>query len=356
MTVPLTLMIFLPILGGHIGDRFGRKLVSNICDALGGIGFTGILFMANDFWLIIVAMIIQGLGATAIGVWQTLLIEGTPADCRVTIFSFLRLIWIIAGFLTPIAGILVSVYGVIQGSRYIFLTAVMTNGIMLIIRQILLRESEIGKILSSSNNTVSSQSKNYAETLKTVTEHKGLLVLFLLSVLVNIPERLATTFTPLYLTDWKAWALDKSAVSVIPMASSISTLVAVSLILPRLKHKHIRKALLFSYTAGFFGLMVLVIAPKGSIDLAILSAIFDSARSLPILPVLLINTVDEIDPFAQVKIASLATTFSSLVSSPIPTFGGYLYALNPTLPFLLGAVFLILGINLLLIDKKNLSK
>lgn len=349
MTLPLIFQTFFPVLGGYLADRFGRKRVIMFFDIVGWIGYPGTLFLATEFWHIIVAMTFQGLASTIFGVWQTYLIEDTKSHHRVGIFSFIRVTSIVASLLTPIAGALISLYGVEQGCRYIFLTSVVSNAIMFLIRQILLKESQIGKILSSDNEI--SRSKSYIQTLRMVAKHKDLLLLFTLSISGSISGRLMVNFRPLYLTDLNTLALNESIVSIIPMASSISSLVALSLIVPRLEQRNVRRALLLSYAIGFLGIVVLVIAPRGSMLLPILSAIFDSARylaALSILPVFLINTIDEVDPFTKAKIMSLITTFSALVSWPIPAFGGYLYTINPIYPFLFAAISLLIGLGLLL--------
>jgi len=187
--------------------------------------------------------------------------------------------------------------------------------------------------------------------LRTIAKHRKILTLFVLSAVGSLSGRLITTFRPLFLTDLRALALDESVASVIPMASSISSIIALSLIVPRLKPEHIGKALLVSYVSGSIGLVTLAMAPRDSMFLAVLSTVFDSARfvaTFSILPVLIFNTVDEVSPLAQAKIMSLTMTFSALVSWPMPAFGGLLYTVNPTFPFLLAAISLLVGTSLLL--------
>ena len=356
MTLPLIFQVFFPMLGGYLADRFGRKRVIMFFDIVGWIGYPGTLFIAREFWQIIVAMTFQGLASTIFGVWQTYLIEDTKSRHRVSVFGFMRIVSIVASLLTPMAGALISNYGVEQGCRYIFLTSVVSNTIMFLIRQILLRESEIGKILSSDNEI--SRPKSYIETLGIVAKHRDLLLLFTLSILGSMSGRLTVTFGPLYLTDLNTLALNESIASIIPMASSISSLVALSFIVPKLKQSNVRKALLISYAIGFLGIIVLIIAPTGSMLLAVLSAVFDSARYLAafsILPVFLVNAIDEVDPFTKAKIMSLITTFSALVSWPIPAFGGYLYTIEPTYPFLFAAISLLICEGLLLPARANMT-
>lgn len=357
LTLPLIFEIFFPVLGGYLADRFGRKRVVMFFDIVGWIGYPGMLFIAREYWQIIVAMSFRGLASTIFGVWQTFLIEDTKLRHRVSVLSFLRIVSIIAGLLTPIAGILISFFGVEQGCRYIFLISVTSNTIMFLIRQILLRESEIGKILSSDNEVP--RSKSYKETLILVAKHKRLFLLFALSILGNMSGALMVGFRPLYLTDLNTLALDESIVSAVPMTLSIVNLVALALIMPRLQQKKLRKALLLSYTIGFLGIVTLMIAPRGSMLFTILSTIFDSARYLAafsILPVFLFNVIDEINPFTKVKIMSLITTFSASISWPIPTFGGYLYTINPRYPFLFAEISLLICIGLLLLPIVDMNE
>jgi len=348
--LPLVLQIFLPMLGGYLADEFGRKRVLMTFDSVSWIGAMAMWFLAREPWQVIAAIFLQALSTTIFGVWETVLVEDTEPPYRVSIYSFLQMIYVFGGILTPIAGALVSLYGVEQGSRYMFLTALITVTIMFVIRQAYLKETKIGKMLSSSERGSLEETSGYVETFRTVTSHRKLLLLFLLTIIGGMQYPLVNTYKPLYLTDLKALALDDSIVSIVPMASSIPSLVALFLLVPRLKYKHIKRALLFSYICGLLGLVTLITAPRGSLTLAILSAILDSARFVSVFSILrafFVNTIDETNPFARAKIMSLITTFSALASWPVPAIGGYLYAANPILPFVLAAIFLVLSIGLI---------
>ena len=349
--LPLVFQAFLPMLGGYLADKFGRKRVLMLFDTTGWIGAMVMWSMAREPWQMVAAACFQGLSTTIYGVWETLLVEDTEPSYRVGIYGFIQLIYTFGGILTPIAGILISLYGVEQGCRYIFLTGLATVTTMFGIRQTYLRESAIGKMLASSERRDPLDGEGYVETINTVRKHKKLLLLFVLTIVGSMQVPLVNTFKPLYLSDSKALALDEGIVSIVPMASSIPSLIALSLIVPRLKHAYIRKALLFSYTCGFLGSVTLIMAPRGSLNLAIISAILDSARYVAIFSILrvfFVNTIDETNPLARAKIMSLITTFSALASWPVPLIGGYLYATSPILPFVTEAILLISSIFLML--------
>lgn len=351
VSLPLMFQMFMPMLGGYLADMFGRKRVLMSFDSVGWIGAMILWYVARGPLLLIIAMVFEGAVTTIYGVWETLLVEDTELVHRTSIYSYIQLIYIFAGLLTPIAGIFVSFYGVDKGCRSLALIAIIALIIVFSVRQIFLKESEIGKMLSFRNHQNKSVSKSsYMETLRNIAKEKKLMMTFALTMIGSIQYPLTNTYRPLYLSDPIALGLDAGIISIIPMASSIPSLIILSLVVPRLKHTRIRDALLFSYVCGILGLVTLMLAPRGSLNLAVLSSVLDSARYVAItaiLRVLLVNTIDETSPFARAKIMSLVTTFSALLTWPMPILGGYLYAINPTLPFVLCALSLALSIPLM---------
>jgi len=292
--LPIVLQMLLPTLGGYFADRFGRKRVYLLSD-IGWIASMAVWSMATDPWHAILALFLQGLTTTTFGIWETLLIEDTESQYRAGIYSLVQSNYIFRGLLTPVAGTLVFLYGVDQGCRYMFL---------------------------------------------------------MLSVLGSMTLPLISTYQPLYLSDSRALALDESAISLIPMASSIPSLIALSLFIPKLKQNHIRKALLVGYVCGIFSSAILITAPRGALVIAILSSVLDSARSIAIFSILkafLVNTIDEVNPLAKAKIMSLVTMYSAFASWPAPVIGGYLYTVSPAWPFIL--IILLLTGSLSLMSK-----
>jgi len=349
LMLPLIPQMFLPILGGYLADRFGRKRILMVFDSVGWLGSTAAWIVAREPIHVVVAALLQGLSTTIYGVWETLLVEDTQPHHRATIYSTIQMMYVFSGLLTPGAGALVSMYGVEQGSRYIFLAYLLALIAMFSTRQALLTESRIGVLLSSKGTEESSSGVGYVEVLKAIAKHKKLLIVFALTTIGTIQYELATIFKPLYLSDPKALALDESIISVVPMASSIPSLIALFYVIPKLSISRIRKALLFCYACGILGLVTLVVAPKGSLSLAVLSAILDSARYIAvfcILRTLLVNTIDEANELLRAKVMSLIIAFPALVSWPMPMVGGYLYTISPALPFLVTTLLLILSVYL----------
>jgi MFS family permease len=336
--------------GGYLADKFGRKMVIMVFPGIGWIGTMTTWFLAREPWHMILAALFLGLTTPAWGVWETLLVEDTEPAYRISVYSFIQMGRLFSSVLTPVAGTLIFLYGVDQGSRLIFFIGLVTTIIMIVFRQVFLVESKIGDMLMSSDRKTTSKPKNYFETIKSIAKHKNLLILFALTSIGTMQYPLINTYRPLFLIDSNAMALDESIVSVIPMTSSLSGLILLVFFFPRLKYSHIKKGLQLSFVCGLLGLLILIIAPKGSLILAIFSAVLDSVRRIAvsnILRVFFVNMIDKVNPFARAKIMSLNMVSSALVSWPMSLIGGYLYVIDPIFPFILIAFFLVLSMSLM---------
>ena len=173
------------------------------------------------------------------------------------------------------------------------------------------------------------------------------MAVFVLITTGSIGYQLVNTYRPLYLSDPKGLSLDEGSMSIVPMAASIPSLIALLFIVPRMKAARIKKATFYSYVLSAVGLLVLILAPKGSLALAVLSAMLDSARfiaTFSLIRTLLVNAIDEIDPMARAKIMSLSVSLPALTSWLSPMVGGYMYSIGPTIPFTASIILLVLSL------------
>ena len=61
------------------------------------------------------------------------------------------------------------------------------------------------------------------------------------------------------------------------------------------------------------------------------------------------NEIEEIDSRARAKALSITITLSSLINLPAPTLAGYLFSLNPKLPFMVVSGGLVISLATLLL-------
>ncbi|MCD6443825.1 MFS transporter [Candidatus Bathyarchaeota archaeon] len=147
ITLYSILQTFLPLLGGYLADRFGRKRVFMAFDVVGWITSLALWMLATEFWQMMLAIVFEGLVTVIFPVWECMLVEDTSPEYRASIYGYINLIYVSGNLLTPLAGLMVSTYGIVAGYRAMCMLALTTLTTMFILRQTLLRETEIGKVL-----------------------------------------------------------------------------------------------------------------------------------------------------------------------------------------------------------------
>jgi len=358
ITLYSILQTFLPLLGGYLADRFGRKRVFMLFDVVGWITSLILWILATEFWQMLLAIIFEGLNTVIFPVWECMLVEDTCPEHRASIYGYINLIYVSGSLLTPLAGIMVSTYGIIAGYRAMCILALTSLTTMFILRQIFLRETEIGKALLKERGEISGF-KGYRKALQIVVRRKPILLIFLCNILGALYYTISGTYNALYLTDSRGLALDESLASLVPAASSVTSILLLTIFSPMIREeKTLLKSLTIAYLLSALSLTVLVTAPKGYLSLATLSGVLSGFYTLayPAIRTFLTNRIDIVDEKARAKVLSLSTTFSALANWLTPTLAGYAYQIDPRIPFLASIAVLTTNIFITIAIKQSIKE
>jgi len=343
MTLYSILQIFLPIFGGYLADRFGRKRVLMLFDAVGWTGAMSLWIVARELWHMMLAIVFEALITVIYSVWECMLIEDTAPEYRASIFSTINLIYVIGGLLTPLAGLILTIYGVEAGCRILFTIALASLCIMFTVRQIFLRETEIGNLLMKERSDLSGF-KGYRRAIEIVFKTRAISLIFICTVLGGFYYTVSSTYNALYLTDPRGLGLSEELASVVPASSSIVSILLLTVVLPRIRgEENLLKILVFGYILSALSVITLIMAPSGCLILAVIAGTLGGFYILvyPTIRTILVNSIDLVDEKAKAKILSLTTTSSALVNWLTPTLAGYAYMINPKIPFSASVIVLI---------------
>lgn len=335
MTLYSILQIFLPLFGGYLADRFGRKRVLMLFDVVGWVSAMSLWLIARELWHMILAIVFEALITVIYSVWECMLIEDTDSEHRASIFSTINLIYVIGGLLTPLAGLILMSYGIELGCRMLFTIASISLCVMFTVRQIFLRETEIGNLLLRERGDLSGF-RGYRRAIGIVFRTKIILLVFICTVLGGFYYTVSGTYNALYLTDSRGLGLSEGLASIVPASSSIVAILLLTTILPKIRgEENLLKVLVFGYILAAISVTMLIIAPNGCLILAVTAGIMGGFYILvyPTIRTILVNRIDLVDERAKAKILSLSTTSSALVNWLTPTLAGYAYAINPKIPF-----------------------
>jgi MFS family permease len=326
----------MPLLGGYLADRFGRKRVFMLFDSVCWLTSLIIWAISYNIWHALLAYVIEGCASVIYSVWECLLVEDTMWEFRSLIYGSISAIWTIGSLTTPIAGYIIGLYGLDMGCRLLFLLAFCALVPAYIIRQIYLREPEIGRRVREDGSF--SGVKGYLNSLSLMRRSRTILTLLTIIVMAGFFNSSYAYFS-LYLIHREGLELSENVASLIPSVSSIVSLTLSLMVVPRLKSSgDYFKTLISGYSLGSLAIFLLINSPKGLLSTALLSGAllgFYSTVAFSVSRAFLANQIDAIDERARAKILSVTITLSSLINLPTPTIVGYLFSLNPKIPFII---------------------
>jgi len=256
----------------------------------------------------------------------------------------------IGSLTTPIAGMLIGLFGIDFGNRIILLIALVSLVTMFVLRWTLLHESK-ERLDDERRTKAHSNLKEYEKAIQTILNSKSLLIVLITSILGSVYYIATSDYLPLFLVDEKGLNLTASLASLIPLLSSSITLLSLLFYVPRLKSKeqHLL-ALIFGYASSTASYFMLVAFTRSSLVAALLFSVlngFYSSVSFSVSRTFLNNEIDEIDSDARISILSIVAISTNMANVLTPMLLGFLYSLNPKFPFMLVVVAMLLNIFLI---------
>jgi len=107
--------ILLPLAGGYLADKFGRKRILMLFDTFSWISSLMVWIITRNLWYAFAAYILESLSCVIYSVWECLLVEDTVPERRSGIYGYISLIYNVGTLSTPIAGYMIGIFGVDRG-------------------------------------------------------------------------------------------------------------------------------------------------------------------------------------------------------------------------------------------------
>lgn len=334
-SISLVLQMFFSLSGGYVTDKLGRKRTSLIFDLISWSIPTLIWAVAQNFYYFLVAAVINSLVRIVHTSWTCLLVEDTPPEDRVHVFTWIQIAGILAGFVAPIGGLMVKRYGLVPAVRGLYFFAFISMTTMFLLRNHLVKETSQGiqRMKDTKNQSFLSSIKDYKNAAKKLIFTPFTIVVFLLSVFTNINNIIRMNFFAIVLT--QKLEFSQQGLSFFPVVQSAIMLLIYLFIMPTLGKLNFKKPLLSAFAAMVLSNFLLVISPKQSFFMIILSTIltaYGTAVSFPFIESLLANSIDNNE---RAKTMSILYVILYGITAPFGYIGGVLSSISEELPFVL---------------------
>ena len=335
----------LALFAGVMVDKIGRRRTTILFGLISWPGSALLNFFAHSFWMFALAQIVCAFSKISDIGWQLILIEDADDEQRLTSFNMFGIIDILAGFFTPVAGVIVGSLGLVKAERGFLLFGAICMFIMIIHRHFKFHETDVGRLAVERSRAVSywGTLKNSLKQMKSVAAsgNRKLSCVLVIVVLFNAYQPIGAYsslyFAP-YLTD--VVGLDTAVISVLGIVNSLFMLSVYLFAVPAMSHFN----KLFSLTVGLsvqiLSMFLRIFLPAGSIAWAVVSvALFSVGFGLcrPFLDALMAEASPETE---RSGIYALKNVLISLASALAGSLSGFLYRLNPKSIYLASMILL----------------
>jgi MFS transporter, DHA1 family, tetracycline resistance protein len=339
-SVGLVLAMALSLASGSITDRLGRKRTTLLFDFLSWSGAVLLWALSKSFFWFVAAAVVNSLSRVVQTSWTCLMIEDTPEEQRVHLYSWIYVVGVVAGLIAPLAGLFVEGFGLVPAMRGLYLFAFVSMTGMFIVRNTMVEETRIGLVKMKETRHTSAKAvlADYGRVAARLSRSPLTLVAFLISTLVNIQAVLKNTFLAILLT--RGLSFSDASIAIFPAVGAAVTLVMYLLVLPTVSRWRTPRSMLVGLATSAAGMALLVICPPRSYVVVIASTLLTAAGSALMYPfsdTLVANTVQEND---RAKALSLFYVALFALSAPFGYLGGLAFASYDRLPFILAAFIL----------------
>ncbi len=336
-SITLALQMVFSLVSGYVTDRLGRRRASLIFDLISWSIPTLLWAFAQNFAFFLIAGAVNSLVRIVANSWTCLMIEDTPPGERVHTFTWISVAGILAGFFSPVAGLLVGRFGLVPSLRGLYLFAFASMTFMFFFRNYMVTETRMGlqKLSEGGKAGLGKITAEYAGIARSLASNRMALIAFLINILININVVLRGTFLSILLT--KTLGFPEGAIAVFPFVHAGIMLFIFVFVMPSLARRGTSGPLFIGTSLLVLSALVLVVSPPLSwfavVSSTVLGAV-GTALAAPISDTLVSNSVPEKD---RAKAMSLFYAAYFALTAPFGYIGGRLSAVSDRLPLALAA-------------------
>lgn len=344
LSIAMVFQVFFSFFGGIMTDKLGRKFTAMLGDFFGWILACLIWAISNNFWLFLIAAILNCFEQINQTAWYCLLIEDARPKDLVNIYTWVNIGGMVAVFFAPISGLFVDAYSLEPVMRILYLLFAVSMIIKMFITLKFCKETKQGEIRKKETEGVPviRMLGEYRQLIPYLIKDRGVLKVIAVSVLLYITNMVNTSFFGLYVT--QRLGISENYLAVFPMLNAAVMLIFMVGIQHRLSITKFKIPLWIGLILNCAAALMLITAPTDNLIPVLFNIFINAVAAALINPRkdALLQLV--IDPQERARLNALIISSTIALSSPFGYLVGYLSSLDRRLPFGFTIVLFILAI------------
>ena len=343
LSIAMVVQVFFSFFGGILTDKVGRKFTTMMGDFFGWALACLVWSVSNNFWLFLIAAILNCFEQINQTAWYCLLIEDAHPKDLVGIYTWVNIGGLVAIFFAPLSGLFVNAYSVVPVVRVLYFLFSLTMITKVFITLKFCRETKQGRIRRAETKGVSvfHMLGEYRQLVPRLLKDKGALKAVAVSVLLYITNMVSTNFFSLYVT--QRLGLSENYLALFPILNAAVMLIFMVGIQPRMSAMKFRVPLWIGLALYCVAALVLIFSPTNSLGFVLIYVFMAAVAAALVNPrkdaLLQLN----INPQERARLNALIMASTIALSSPFGYLAGWLSSLDRRLPFAFALLLFLLA-------------
>lgn len=333
LSITMVIQVFFSFFAGILADKLGRKFTTMMGDFFGWALACLVWSVSHNFWLFLLAAILNCFEQINQTAWYCLLIEDAQPTDLVGLYTWVSIGGLVAIFFAPLSGLLVNAYSVVPVVRVLYVLFSLTMLTKSLITLKFCKETKQGQIRRAETKGVSvfHMLGEYRHLIPKLLRDKGVLKAVAVSVILYITNMVSTNFFSLYVT--QRLGLSENVLALFPILNAAVMLVFMVGIQHRLSSTRFRAPLWVGLGLYCVAAVVLILSPADSLGFVLVYVFVAAVAAALVTPrkdaLLQLN----IDVQERARLNALIMASTILLSSPFGYLAGWLSSLDRRLPF-----------------------
>ncbi|MBO4717517.1 MAG: MFS transporter [Spirochaetales bacterium] len=267
MTVANASALVFSVVAAPVVDRMGRRNATLVFDLLSSALPCLLFLISGNIVVALIAQMATGMNRIMSTGYYLLMIENTEESNSVSAMNWFNIILVGAGLTTPLAGIVVSRMGVLDGERLFLVISFVCMTAQAIVRHVLVTETPTGIAVRNSKKrfSIAETVRDYGKTIRYMVSNRKVLDAMIINSLIYVYYTVGTTislfFTP-YFSEYRG--LSGVRLGLVGGIYAGGTLFSMILINPRIKPKHLYIYAIQASMVSLGGFAMLMFCPMGN--------------------------------------------------------------------------------------------
>ena len=333
LSITMVVQVCFSFFAGILADKLGRKTTTMMGDFFGW-GLACLVWAASqNFWLFLLAALLNCFEQINQTAWYCLLIEDADQRDLVGLYTWINIGGLVAIFFAPISGMLVSANSVVPVVRVLYLLFALTMMTKCFITYKFCHETRQGQVRKAETKGVSPfrMLGEYRQLIPMLLKNRAVVKAVAVAVLLYIANVVNTNFFSLYVT--QRLGLSDNYLALFPILNAGVMLVFMVGIQHKLNALKFRAPLWAGLALYAVGALVLLLSPVGGLGFVLLNVFLTAVAASLVNPrkdaLLQLN----LDPQERARLNALIMASTVALSSPFGYLAGWLSSIDRRLPF-----------------------